>query len=86
MGNYLVLEWSALEQDRIEKTGPAKFNGAAVYAIGYMMEGDAPIKTGERITEATLRSLGLEPARVRQQVRHRQAVVPPVAQPRLWKR
>src|ERR1700737_5588179 len=54
LGNYLVLEWSALEQDRIEKTGPAKFNGAAVYAIGYMMEGDAPIKTGERITEFVL--------------------------------
>src|ERR1700694_3294403 len=53
-GKYLVLDWSALEEDRIAKTAPAKFNGAAVHAIGYMMEGDASIKTGERITDFVL--------------------------------
>ena len=54
IGNYLVLDWSALERDRVAKTGPGKFDGAAVHAIGYMMEGDAPIKTGERITDFVL--------------------------------
>jgi len=53
-GKYLLLDWSALEQGDIAKTGPAKFNGAGVHAIGYMMEGDAPLKTGELITDFVL--------------------------------
>ncbi|HTN71580.1 MAG TPA: hypothetical protein VMO00_10875 [Methylomirabilota bacterium] len=53
-GKNLVLDWSALEQNRKAKTGPEEFSGAEVHAMGYMMEGDVPIKTGERITDFVL--------------------------------
>jgi hypothetical protein len=53
---YLTLDWSALEQDHPHSgnSGPGKFDGAAVHALGYMVEGNAPIKTDERVTDFVL--------------------------------
>ncbi len=43
-GEYLVLDWSALQHDRphamVAGTGFAVFNGAAAQALGYMTDGN----------------------------------------------
>jgi len=57
-GEYLVLDWSALQHDRphamVAGTGFAVFNGAAAQALGYMTDGNRPIAKGEIVRDFVL--------------------------------
>jgi len=54
-GEYLVLDWSALQRDRphamVAGHEFAAFNGVAVQALGYMTDGDRPLTKGEKVRD-----------------------------------
>ena len=56
MGDYVILNWAELERDRPKalRQGAAVFTGARIQALGYMMESDRPIRTGELVREFVL--------------------------------
>lgn len=56
MGDYVILNWAELERDRPKalRQGAAVFTGARVQALGYMMESERPIRTGELVREFVL--------------------------------
>ncbi|MBZ5625600.1 MAG: hypothetical protein LAQ69_43935 [Acidobacteriia bacterium] len=46
---YLILAWPDLERARHALNAGAISSGAMIRALGYMMEGDRPLRDGERI-------------------------------------